>query len=145
MITAPLSRTALLGTALLGAALLLPACGQTHVEPSYSRLGERIELRVGETTRVGLDGLQLTFRGVSADSRCPSDVQCVWAGDATVNLAARGGGGDWTPLVLHTGVEPRSADYGEWVIELEALEPQPRGARTPRPGEYRVTVRVDLR
>ena len=40
----------------------------------------------GETVKIASEGITITFVEVMEDSRCPSDVQCVWAGRATVLL-----------------------------------------------------------
>ncbi|MBT8262187.1 MAG: hypothetical protein KJO05_05150 [Bacteroidia bacterium] len=41
-----------------------------------------IRIDLGET--INLEGAQITFAEVLEDSRCPTDVQCVWAGRARV-------------------------------------------------------------
>lgn len=40
----------------------------------------------GETVEIASEGITITFVEVTEDSRCPSDVQCVWAGRVTVAL-----------------------------------------------------------
>ena len=44
---------------------------------------DRIKLHLGQT--VSVNGLSFTLKGVE-DSRCPSDVTCVWAGHVTVTV-----------------------------------------------------------
>ena len=43
-------------------------------------LGETVSMEVGEA--VTLDGttLTLSFTGITDDSRCPQDVDCIWGG-----------------------------------------------------------------
>ena len=41
-------------------------------------------LHVGEETTFG--GVRIKVVSVENDSRCPADVQCVWAGNAEINL-----------------------------------------------------------
>ncbi|MCW5518238.1 hypothetical protein J1N09_00200 [Aureitalea sp. L0-47] len=43
-----------------------------------------IKIQLGET--ITLDGTQITFSEVLEDSRCPREVQCVWAGSARVKI-----------------------------------------------------------
>ena len=49
-------------------------------------LGEPFDLKVGETVNVGDDGLTVEFVELMEDSRCPSDVTCVWAGRAVIRV-----------------------------------------------------------
>ena len=48
-------------------------------------LGEPFTLELGASTVV--DGHMLRFDHITEDSRCPSDVDCVWEGRATINLS----------------------------------------------------------
>lgn len=110
---------------------------------------EDVELAVGQSVNVSLAGggptdLTVTFEAVTGDSRCPSDVVCIWAGDAAVRLRLAGEAtGD---LVLHTPTEtigPRTGSAGRFRVELLALTPDPNTTRT-RPPAHRVTLRITL-
>ncbi len=77
------------------AASLLSACSKSTVAPT-SDLGKPFPLAKGEFRQLSLDGVEtsskptgdkLTFRLVDLnDSRCPANVVCVWAGEATTNV-----------------------------------------------------------
>lgn len=45
-------------------------------------------LSMGESAIFQAGGLTVEFNSVVSDSRCPSDVVCVWAGEATVHIIA---------------------------------------------------------
>jgi hypothetical protein len=139
--TRPIRMIALL--AALSAALAV--CATPQVEPGFSRLGETLELDYGAITRVGTEGLLIAFREVPHDSRCPSNVQCVWSGDAIVRLEARMPDGVWSPLDLHTHVAPFEAEFGDYVIELHGLMPYPREGLPMRVRDYRAALRVRAR
>ncbi|CAN5556420.1 hypothetical protein BH23BAC4_BH23BAC4_11950 [soil metagenome] len=68
----------LISTAL--AVFLLAGCAQAQpavqVEPDQA-----FRLLVGETAQV-VAGPTITFLTIERDSRCPANVQCVWAGEA---------------------------------------------------------------
>lgn len=100
-------------------------------------------LAPGQETRIAETGVNLRFEGVTADSRCPADAQCAWAGDAAVEIELRPAKGDNATIVLHT--MPRlgnEAEFDGFVIRLEALEPQPRSDRPIPAGDYRATLLV---
>ena len=85
-----------------------------------------VTLRVGDAVRVGgRDPLTVTFRRVAEDSRCAVDVQCVWAGDAEVELRIARAGRE-AGTTLHTTLEPQQVEYDGWVVRLVALAPAPR-------------------
>lgn len=65
----------------------------------------------------------LRYIGVDSDSRCPPDVQCVWAGDAQVRLVFEQSGKQ-LQVVLHTA-NPAPQPLGPWTLVLVGLQ---RGA-----------------
>jgi hypothetical protein len=80
-------------------------------------------------------GDRLRYAAVTADSRCPPDVQCVWAGEATVAFDVLPAGGMPQRISLVLPREP-VAVAGAWRIHLLEL------ARGEAPA---ATVRVDPR
>jgi hypothetical protein len=138
----------------LAAAAFLPvACSSQAEDPAEpqagaivvdAQAGRSFELRAGETGRIAGLGIQVFFRGVASDSRCPTDVTCVWEGDAALRIRATVGRSDeWTPFDLHTAIEPQTARIGEHTITVVGLSPSPESGRTIPNERYTVTLRVD--
>ncbi|HSD32648.1 MAG TPA: hypothetical protein VLB49_12105 [Gemmatimonadales bacterium] len=126
------------------------ACAQDP--PSAERSPTRIEaaadeefrLAIGETAVVAGTDLRITFRAVVNDSRCPSAVQCVSAGNAEVALQVRQGSAD-TSFVLNTTRGPRTATQPGFLIELIALTPYPERPESPIPAAvYRADLTVSI-
>jgi hypothetical protein len=128
----------------LGAA----ACGSSErapIEPSASQdefsidavLGQPFTLKIGQTAAVAGTNLTVRMLAVPADSRCPTDVQCVWAGNARVDL--RAGGGD---VSLNTTEEPHAVRIGDYRLELTGLTPAPRSTESIAPSSYAATLLV---
>lgn len=122
------------------------ASSPTTTEPvvySQGEAADSVRIQVGET--IVVEGIRLRFTGVESDSRCPSDVVCVWAGDATVNVVVelncdcRAAA---IPLALHTGLEPRSGTAYGFKVELRELLPYPNSASPIRPGSYTAWLRI---
>lgn len=86
--------------------------------------GAEFQLQVGQGVTLADDSRVRYVRLVN-DSRCPPDVQCVWAGDAIVALEWAPANGAAQGFELHTGLEPRSHAVGDRKLVLKALE---RGA-----------------
>jgi hypothetical protein len=108
-----------------------------------TEIGQTFDLRVGQTARVGSGQLLVGFRGVAADSRCPVNVQCVWAGDAELRIQVTVGRMAWTDLTVHTGVEPRSARFREHTITAVGLKPETRAGSAIPKESYVVTLKVE--
>ena len=131
--------------------LIAGACGGAPTDDDGEPLAATVDAREGDTfrlpvggmARVGRDGLLVAFRGVSTESRCPTDVTCVWEGDAAVRLNVTVGRMAWRPIDLHTGIDPRSIEFQGHTIRLVSLEPSPTSDEPIDPARYVATLRVD--
>lgn len=88
--------------------------------------GREFQLAVGETARIEGTSSRILFRSVMNDSRCPADVQCVWAGNARVVLTLSAQGKPDSALSINTAIEPRSATVSGYVLRVTGLSPVPR-------------------
>lgn len=82
--------------------------------------GADFEMGAGEQVSLGGHG-SLRYDKLAGDSRCPPDVQCIWAGDAEVRFSWTPGGGRAEGFSLHTGLEPRKRALAGYVLELKSL------------------------
>lgn len=132
---------------------LCAACGTSTapVAPEVFTLEEAadsIPISFGQTISVG--NILVTFVDVPDDSRCPSRVLCVWAGDATVSVGAALACTRSTPrclvpelqIDLHTNAEPRAGRYGGIEIQLLALEPYPEVPGSIKKSKYQAWLRI---
>jgi hypothetical protein len=130
----------------LAALALLASCSTSPSAPRAVSLTERFTLAPGQTAEVEGTGLRVTFESVSADSRCPVDVTCVWEGDAVVVVSVQVTGSARVQHELHTsGRYPTEVDAGDYRLRLVDLAPVPREGASPTPGAYRVTLLVRRR
>jgi hypothetical protein len=124
------------------AVVFLAALACDGVSPQAPSPDRDFSLKAGASARIEGSDLAVRFDDVPSDSRCPTDVQCITAGDATVAVFVTGGGAAPASHELHTLDAPREARHGDWVIALVRLEPRPLSTRkTPR-GDYVATLRV---
>ena len=125
--------------------LLLAACASGGVSsPTRPAVNEEFTLAPGQTAEVAGTPLQITFQTVRDDSRCPTDVTCIWEGDATVVLKVKDGT-DETSQELHTsegGDRSRKAPAGRYTISLVKLDPAPRSTQPIEASAYRATLSV---
>jgi hypothetical protein len=107
-------------------------------------LGRPFDLKPDQVAR--LEGLQITFEGVGEESRCPTGVQCAWAGDATAAFTLQKPPAAAVHRTLHTnGRFERQVDYEGFVLRLEDIKPYPKDGVTIAPDDYRATVVVTRR
>lgn len=110
--------------------------------PSTAALGSRFTLAPGIPVRLDDGRLTLRLVEVPSDSRCPVDVTCVWAGEATVVLTATVANAD-TRLELHSPANATpGASVADYQVRLHALHPEPRSKQPVAQSEYRVDLIV---
>jgi hypothetical protein len=103
-------------------------------------VGREFEIAVGQEAKVQGTRVVIRFRGVTNDSRCPSDVQCVWAGNAVAAFGLSGDGA--ADAALNTTLDPKSIRYAGYTITLLAMKPVPKSGSAIPALEYVATVRV---
>jgi hypothetical protein len=96
-------------------------------------IGEEFTMTVHEVVVVDDTHLLISFDGVTEDSRCPTDVQCPWEGNAAVRLELSSEIAEFAPQprVLNTSLEPRSTDFMGLTIRLVDVAPYPSTAGQP--------------
>jgi hypothetical protein len=123
--------------------LVLPlgACDESAPVGPTAPLNQRFTIQPGQSTEVEGTPLRVLFLRVSADSRCPADVICIQAGDATVLVRALES--QSSDYELHTGAQPRVVTTPSgYRIELVELQPYPFSNRPILPSDYRATFIV---
>ncbi len=117
----------------------LVACDSEATGP---KPGESFTLAVGERATLDAVHTSVRFLTVSEDSRCPSQVQCVWAGDGAVVLEVAPADGDTAEDTLHTNPEsgPGALVLAGYELTLLQLDPFPVTPGEIEPDDYRVTL-----
>lgn len=107
--------------------MLLGACSGIAATPAGTGGDPMISddatftLQPGATVTLA-DASHLRYVGIVNDSRCPPDVQCIWAGDAEVALAWQApGNAPAHDFSLHTGRGDKSATLGARRLTLLSL------------------------
>ncbi len=125
-------------------AVMACASGNPAADEPQTNPGEPFRLAVGEAADLPDEELTVSFVGVKADSRCPSDAHCIWAGDAEVEVRVRRGEEE-TTVSLHThGGDryPKEAQAFGHTLSLEAVDPYPKSADKISPEDYVATLKV---
>ncbi len=107
-------------------------------------------LKAGETALITNQGIELGFIEILEDSRCPTDVVCIWAGRAVVLVSLIGDGQELAQgeLVIGGGSEDSpTRTFGRYTVEFLDLKPHPVAAETgggDQPPDYTATFVVSL-
>jgi hypothetical protein len=127
--------------------LLLIALGITerlNAAGNQARAGQEFTIKVGQQLKLDGADLALKFVAVPQDSRCPANVNCVWAGDAEVALESVHDKCT-TALKLHTHQGSSTSNEGKvgaFRVKLVKLDPYPHTERKISPSDYVATLLV---
>ena len=124
--------------------LSLAACAEP-AEPAVRLEVQKLPatVTIAEGKSVEVSGSIVGFDGVNSDSRCASDVVCVWAGNAELRITVGPavGLGPVRLVTLNTSLEPQTSDQVYGLI-LTVVDLQPVPISTGETKDYRVTVRI---
>jgi hypothetical protein len=103
----------------------------------------QIVIQYGRQVNAADENLTIEFLAVLEDSRCPAGVQCVWEGNARIELAVSRVGEERSTLELNTSdrfaVEGRYLDY---IIALIDLKPYPKATEQISMQDYTAIVEI---
>lgn len=103
-----------------------------------------VTVALGSRVAIAGTGWTIKFVEVVEDSRCPIDVQCIWAGQVVVRLVGEHSDGRVTALLLTIGPgELGSGLIGDLRVEGLGVEPV-RHAGTAHPADYSLRLRATL-
>src|SRR5687767_4066909 len=134
-----------LGAVLATTGCTTPSGGITASGPAASdviAVDRDFDLKPGRTARVDGTAITVSFVGVPEDSRCPTDVQCVWAGNGAVSLVVTDETGARSTVILNTTLSPRSARVSGYEINFAGLKPEPKQGSPIPLANYVATLRV---
>ncbi len=114
-------------TILLAISLVIVVSAQT---------GQAVSVCAGKQATAKQSGLKVKFIEVLEDSRCPTDVNCIWAGNAKIKIEVTNKGGGKKILELNTNSGSKGDQFDGWAIDLVALTPYPSTTTTIDAKDY---------
>ena len=136
---------ALLGLALMSCHIDEPA----RADVPDVNLNEAFTLAGGQEALIPSEKLRLRFAEVLEDSRCPTQVECFWTGQARIALSVQPDGSGATTVQFNTNPAPgqtvKVVDAGPYSIELQLLDPYPQTPDAIAFEDYRATLVVRKR
>ena len=104
-------------------------------------LNQEIVIQNNSSLTNEAEDITLKMEGVISDSRCPTEVECVWEGDAEVKFTFTSGTLNHT-INLHTTLTPKDTTVGGFSIALKKLDPHPVTTNEIPQSAYKATVLV---
>jgi hypothetical protein len=84
----------------------------------------------GQEATIRGEDLRLRFTEVLEDSRCPTQVECYWTGQARIAVLVQPPGREPTTVQFNTNPAPgqnvQKAQVGEYTVSLQSLDPYPQ-------------------
>ncbi len=124
--------------------ILLAACApmvgaSAPQAPASAELGEPFTLAAGATAQVGPERIGITFDAVLSDSRCPTDVQCIRAGEAVVRVVVAVQRQAAETLELQTAPNRDRVSASGYTLTLTRVLPEPNTKVQIKASDYRAT------
>jgi hypothetical protein len=131
-----------LGLALMSCHIDEPARADV---PAFN-LNEPFTLAGGQEGLIASEKLRLGFAEVLEDSRCPTQVECFWTGQARIAVSVYPEASSSTKVEFNTNPAPGQtvevAQVGPYSIELKSLDPYPQTPDAIAFEDYRATLVV---
>jgi hypothetical protein len=112
------------------------------VQVSLAQAQNQMQLRVGQQKSMANGKVRVKLISVTEDSRCPVNVDCVWAGNAKVTVQVVVRGGETKILELNTNTREKGGTADAYRVQLESLTPARRSNRKIRQSDYRAIVSI---
>jgi hypothetical protein len=110
-------------------------------------LDKEFRLEMGQTGFVESENIKIKFLEVTGDSRCPSDVICVWAGEVKVLINIQLDDqdlGDSTLVGQAVNDDQAAKVFDGYSVRLLAVDPYPIKNETIQPSDYIITLIVTV-
>ena len=104
-------------------------------------LNQEVVIENGKTLQNLTEDISITMVSVVEDSRCPTEVDCVWEGDANVRFSFKTGA-NAHEINLHTTLNPKDTTIGKFNISLQRLDPHPANTDAIPQNAYKATIVV---
>lgn len=95
-----------------------------------------VKFTVKHQKTVTKDDLTIEFVSLIEDSRCPIGVNCIWAGNAKVQIKVSNKKKASKVFELNTNLQPKTVNFECYEIALESLTPHPKADVSTNPNDY---------
>src|SRR5438445_9148744 len=124
---------------ILGGISLAPAFADVNVSAPIIA-GTQFQLKVNQTSPLESDGIKVKLLNVTADSRCPSDVTCVWQGEVKISANIIKNNHDLGDFSLASRAgQDLGINFDDHSIQVVKVEPYPTSGKKISTSDYMLT------
>lgn len=95
------------------------------IPATAAKRAETMRVQINKEKRFAKSKVSIRFVELVEDSRCPTDTNCIWAGNAKIKIRVSRGGRS-QELMLDTNGPHQAATAEGFSIKLIGLTPEPR-------------------
>ena len=123
--------------------LILPSCNSSSNKVRAS-LGQEFVLAINQTSEISGENLLVKFTDVIGDSRCPTGVECIWAGQVSCILDITISGKTSQTVITGPGdtSDYANATYQKYSLKFR-VDPYPQSGKTISKSDYRLYLTIN--
>ncbi len=120
-------------------------CGDKKVEGvTVADFGEEVTLAVGEALKIkGTDDQGFLFLSVEQESRCPTGVNCIQAGSATILVEQMNAAPKQVTIPANLERSRTKFSINGATVIIMALDPYPVDGQRTAPEDYELKVKLE--
>ena len=111
----------------------------------FPDLDDPFQLKINQVAFIKSENIKIIFINMTEDSRCPSDVECIWEGQVTIEINIYMNNqfiGEFN-LTSRTGFDKLAIkEFDGYSISLIKVEPYPISTKIIELSDYIVTLNV---
>ena len=89
-----------------------------------AQTNQEVKVLINKQKVITKDKLTVKFVSLTEDSRCPTDTNCIWAGNAKIQVKISKGKSAQT-FEMNTNLDPQTVEFAGYEIKLVNLDPKP--------------------
>ena len=121
--------------------LMLPFAGCASTIDA--NLDTQFTLSPGQSAYINSEKMYVKFIGITQDSRCPTGVECIRAGDVSASIEiTQDGVKSPATLTITGGLNSSMAFVSQFYTLTASVTPYPAAAKTIKKGDYRLLLNV---
>ncbi len=92
---------------------------------AQAQTNQKVIVQINQQKTIAKNKLTIKFASLIEDSRCPTDTNCIWAGNARITIKVSNGKSAAKTFELNTNLKPQTVSFAGYEIKLTDLNPRP--------------------